>query len=109
MKPGERKYAVDTNLFIEALRDRAVNAKLIDFHAAFAPFEYLHSIVVQELRSGVKDNSGLRKLERHIFNPFIRRGRVITPSFRSWQLSGDVLRRLAQEHALELGRLKKSF
>ena len=57
-----RKYALDTNLFIDALRDRATNAKLIEFHSAFAPLEYLHSVVVQELRAGVKDRGGLRSL-----------------------------------------------
>jgi|SRR5437868_8979911 len=42
MKRSERKYVLDTNLFIEALRDAVTNARLIQFHAAFAPFEYLY-------------------------------------------------------------------
>jgi predicted nucleic acid-binding protein len=109
MKRSERKYALDTNLFIEALRDAVTNARLIQFHAAFAPFEYLHSVVVQELRAGVNDSVGLRKLERHILNPFIRRGRVITPSFQAWKRSGDVLRDLTLKHALELSKVTKSF
>src|SRR5689334_18631625 len=101
MKRSERKYVLDTNLFIEALRDAVTNARLIQFHAAFAPFEYLHSVVVQELRAGVSDSVGLRKLERHILNPFIRRGRVITPSFQTWKRSGDVLRDLTRKYALQ--------
>ena len=75
MKPAERKYALDTNVFIEALRDPVTNATLIQFHAAFAPLEYLHSVVVQELRAGVKDRRDLRKLEKHVLTPFIRRWR----------------------------------
>src|SRR5437867_3439769 len=109
MNRSERKYTLDTNLFIEALRDRAINDKLIQFHAAFAPFEYLHSAVVQELRAGVKDRTGLRRLEKHLLDPFIRRGRVITPTFQAWKRSGDVLRDLARKNALELARLTKSF
>ncbi len=109
MKRFERKYALDTNLFIEALRDAVTNVRLIQFHAAFAPFEYLHSVVVQELRAGVSDSVGLRKLERHILNPFIRRGRVVTPSFQAWKQSGDVLRDLMLNHALELSKVSKSF
>ncbi len=109
MKSSERKYALDTHLFIEALRNRETNAKLVKFHAAFAPFEYLHSVVVQELRAGIKDSGGLRRLERHILSPFIRRGRVINPSFQAWKQSGDVLCDLARKHALELSRLTKSF
>ena len=45
MKRAERKYVLETNLLIEALRDAVTNARLIQFHAAFAPFEYLHSVV----------------------------------------------------------------
>lgn len=33
------KYALDTNLFIEAFRDPEANDALAAFHAAFAPFE----------------------------------------------------------------------
>jgi predicted nucleic acid-binding protein len=109
MKASERKYALDTNLFIEGLRDEETNAQLLQFHAAFAPFEYLHSVVVQELRAGVKDNGGLRRLERHILSPFIGRGRLITPSFQAWKRSGDVLRELTRKHALESSRVSKSF
>jgi predicted nucleic acid-binding protein len=109
MKLPERKYALDTNLFIEGLRDAETHARLLEFHVAFAPFEYLHSVVVQELRVGVKDNVGLRKLEKHILSPFIGRGRMITPSFEAWKRSGDVLRELAHERALELSKVTKSF
>jgi predicted nucleic acid-binding protein len=109
MRLPERKYALDTNLFIEGLRDAETNTRLFEFHAAFAPFEYLHSVVVQELRAGVKDNVGLRKLERHILSPFIGRGRMITPSFEAWRRSGDVLRELTRKHALEPSKVTKSF
>ena len=109
MRFPERKYALDTNLFIAALRNEEANARLLQFHAAFAPFEYLHSVVVQELQAGVKDSGGLRKLERHIFGPFIARGRVITPSFQAWKRSGDVLRDLTRKHALEPSKVTKSF
>lgn len=109
MKPAERKYTLDTNLFIQALRDSATNAELIQFHAAFAPFEYLHAVVVQELRAGVKPGRNLRMLERHILSPFIRRGRLITPSFAAWKRSGDMLRDLARREGLNLRSISKSF
>jgi predicted nucleic acid-binding protein len=104
-----RKYTLDTNLFIEAFRDSAANAELIQFHSAFAPFEYLHSVVVQELRAGVKPGRSLRLLERQILDPFIRRGRLITPSFATWKKSGDALRDLARRDGLDLRNIRKSF
>ena len=109
MKVSENKYALDTHLIVEALRDPATNARLIQFHTAFAPFEYLHAVVVQELRSGVKGGGHLRSLERHILDPFVRRGRLITPSFAAWKRSGDVLRELARLDGLELSGVRKSF
>ena len=109
MRAPGRKYTLDTNLFVEALRDQATNTRLIQFHAAFAPFEYLHAVVVQELRAGVKAGRDLRMLERHILDPFIRRGRLITPSFTAWQLSGDVLRELSRRGGMELRSVRKSF
>jgi len=109
VKKPAHKYALDTNLFIKALREPATNARLIEFHAAFVPFEYLHSIVVQELRQGVMPSRHLRALERHILEPFVRRGRLITPSFAAWKQSGDVLRNLAHRDGLELSAVRKSF
>ena len=104
-----RKYTLDTNLFIEAFRDSVANAQLVQFHSAFAPFEYLHAVVVEELRAGVRTGRPLRLLERHVLDPFIRRGRLITPSFAAWRKSGDTLRDLARRDGLELRSVRKSF
>lgn len=96
MSPGERKYVLDTNLFISGLRHAGAKAQLQAFHSAFAPFEYLSAVVVQELRMGTKGGEDLRVLQRQILEPFERRGRVITPSYAAWSLAGDVLRELGR-------------
>jgi predicted nucleic acid-binding protein len=105
----EAKYILDTNLFIEAFRDRSANLELQRFHEAFAPFEYLSAVVAQELRAGVRSGDNGRKLERHVLGPFVDVGRLVTPSFRAWQLSGDVLATLAQKERLNPGRVTKAF
>ena len=109
MKSPGRKYTLDTNLFIEALRDPSANASLVQFHSDFAPFEYLHAVVVQELQAGVKTDRGQRLLERHILDPFRRRNRLITPSFEVWKRSGDVLRELSRRGGVDSGSVRKSF
>ena len=109
MKVREQKYSLDTNLFIEALQDEAANERLIQFHSEFAPFEYLHAVVVQELQAGVKPGRNLRLLDKHILGPFLRRERLITPSFTAWKRSGDVLRELTRRDGLDSGRVRKSF
>ena len=89
----ERRYTVDTNLYIDAMRSAEDNAALVAFHAAYAPFEHLSAVVVQELRAGVRGKAAAR-LEAAIVAPFERRGRLVTPSYAAWKESGRVLAEL---------------
>jgi len=109
MASVERKYTLDTNLFIEAFRDPEANRALQHFHRLFAPFEYLSEVVAQELRAGVHGPADRRLLERHVLSPFQRTGRLLTPSGPAWEESGDVLAALRRSDGLELARLPKSF
>ena len=77
--------------------------------AAFAPFEYLSAIVVQELRAGVQARAARLRLERGLLDVFERRGRVVDPSRDAWAASGDVLAEMAWREGLEVGRVSKSF
>jgi predicted nucleic acid-binding protein len=65
-----RKYVLDTNLFIRGFREPEANRELQAFHRIFAPFEYLSSIVVQELLAGVRTAADRRALERNVLAPF---------------------------------------
>lgn len=109
MTRSERKYALDTNCFIHGFRSPAGIAALQQFHRLFAPFEYLSVIVAQELRAGSRTAAERRKLERHVLAPFVRTGRVLTPSPQAWHDSGDLLGELVRREGLELGRITKAF
>lgn len=87
---GERRYAVDTSLYIDALRTEAGKAALNAFHVAYAPFEYLSAVVAHELRAGVSGRAA-KKLDDAIIAPFERRGRLLTPSYAVWKESAHVL------------------
>jgi predicted nucleic acid-binding protein len=104
-----RKYVLDTNLFIDGFRDARANAALQRFHLLFAPFEYLSAVVSQELLAGASSSADRRKLERHVLGVYARRGRILTPSQRTWERSGMVLGELARREGLELRRLSKAF
>jgi predicted nucleic acid-binding protein len=106
---GERKYALDTNLFIRGFRTVAANIELQRFHHLFAPFEYLSAVVVQELRAGVRSSADRRMLERNVLAPFARRGRILTPTSRAWEESGDVLAELVRPRGQDLRRVSKAF
>lgn len=88
------KYALDSNLFIDAFRDRDAEAQLVDFHYRFAPAEYLSAIVALELRAGARSLSSAATLEREVLGPFERRGRVFAPSYSTWVATGAALARL---------------
>lgn len=104
-----RKYVVDTQLFINAFRQRDAADALEQFHSSFAPFEYLSVVVAQELRAGVRREADLKALENNVLAIFERAGRVITPSAEAWHRSGDVLAAMAMREGMELARLTKAF
>src|SRR5829696_8674090 len=108
MPRRERRYALDTQLFIRAFRNATANAELEAFHTAFAPFEYLAAVVVHELRAGATA-AETQALERHLFRVFERRGRLITPSYEAWKRAGEVLARLHEEEGLELRTVSRGF
>ena len=85
------KYALDSNLFIDAFRSAERESALLDFHAHFAPFEYLSAIVALELRAGARTKSAASKLEANILRPFERRGRVFAPGYGAWKEAGAAL------------------
>ena len=106
---SERRYVLDTNLYIRAFRDPAANAELQRFHQVFAPFEFLSAVVAQELRAGARSTPARRLLERHVLDPFVRRDRVVTPSARAWHESGDLLADMAVDEGLDVSRVSKAF
>ena len=109
MGKRDRKYALDTNVFIRSFRDKSENEAIQRFHRVFGPFEYLSSIVVLELRAGVVNAKARRSLERHVLDPFRRRGRIFTPSAAAWEQVGDVLSAMRGADGVDLKRMRRSF
>lgn len=108
MAKRARKYTLDTNLFIGSFRDDAENAAIQRFHRVLGPFEYLSSVVVQELRAGVVSPRAGRSLERHVLQPFRRRERIFTPSATAWEQAGDILAVLRNTDGIDLKRRRTS-
>lgn len=91
------KYALDTNLFIDAFRNAEDEARLLAFHARYAPNEYLGAVVALELRAGTRSATEAARLERHLLMPFERRGRVFAPSYATWKMAGAAVAELRAE------------
>jgi predicted nucleic acid-binding protein len=103
------KYVLDTNLYIAANRDRVAAEALVAFYAAHLPFTYLHATVAQELMLGALGAVRRRQIADAYLRPFESRGRVITPSYRAWVRSGELVAALIQRRVLSPGGFSRSF
>lgn len=108
MASRERRFTLDTNIFIHAARDPYWAEELIRFHAAFAPFEVLSAVVVQELLAGVRGNDA-KRLQRALIDPFERRQRIIVPTYTAWKETGMVLSELVGGGRAKWADVSRSF
>lgn len=103
------RYVLDTNLYIEAARDRDRAEELKSFSSAFSPYLYLHAVVAQELLAGAVSAALERQVERGILGPYERRGRLVLPSYRAWRRSGEIIAALIRAKKLSLTGVRPSL
>jgi predicted nucleic acid-binding protein len=104
-----RKYALDSNCYIDAIREPVAYAALEAFTAREAPRLYLSAVVASELRAGAQSSRDRRQLEEHVLAPFVRRGRILTPSGAAWDALGLTLSQLRAEGTLDLASVPRGF
>lgn len=104
-----RKIVFDTNCFIDAARDPDFRAAFTAFCEAAAPGLYLSAVVAAELRAGAMDRDARELLEEQVLTPYLRRGRLLTPSGRSWEALGQVLATLGEREGLRADQTPRSF
>jgi predicted nucleic acid-binding protein len=95
------KFALDTNVFVDAFRDEAFAAGLSTFLERALPTTFLSAVVVQELSAGARAPEHVRELEVGVFEPFERRNRVFAPSATAFRQSGRLLAALAEREGWE--------
>lgn len=106
---GPRKFVLDTNCFVDASRSQAEASAFSDFCARAAPGLYLSTVVAAELRAGAANARDRRILERQVLAPYVRRGRLLTPSAAAWDALGTTLATLVEEDGLVLRDVRRSF
>jgi predicted nucleic acid-binding protein len=104
-----RKYALDSNCYIDAARDPVAHSALEAFTAREAPRLYLSAVVAAELRAGARSSRDRRQLDEQVLAPFFRRGRILTPSPAAWDALGLTLSRLRSEGTLDLASMPRGF
>jgi predicted nucleic acid-binding protein len=100
---------LDANCFIDASRGPEDLAQLSEFSNWAAPGLYLSTVVASELRAGVTSSRDRKKLEQELLGPFVRRGRVVTPSSAAWDALGLTLATLREKEGLQLAQVRRSF
>lgn len=102
-------YVLDANLYIEAARSSAKAEELSAFSSAFLPQLFFHAVVAQELLAGATSLEWKREIERGVIGPFERRGRLVTPTFKAWKRSGEIIAELIEARRLSRGGMLRSF
>jgi predicted nucleic acid-binding protein len=102
-------YALDTNVYIAAIRSDSSATDLKRFYSAHAPRCFMLSPVLHELLVGAKTREKRRELHSDIGGPFVRTGRILTPSHQAWCASGETLARIAEEEQVDRASFPRSF
>jgi predicted nucleic acid-binding protein len=104
-----KKYALDTNLYIRAIREAVAAAELQTFYSAFAPATYLSSVVLHELLVGAASVAKSREIRKAVAEPFRRTRRLFTPSADAWEAAADAIAAMTRREKRELRSLPKSL
>lgn len=96
------KYALDTNVLVDAFRDTAAETALLTFLERALPLTFMSAVVMQELAAGARTTRQVRQLQRVVFGPFERRQRVFAPSADAFVKSGRMLAQVAGREGWEM-------
>lgn len=91
-------YLLDSNVYIQALRDTGFGAALASWEQRVAPRLWLSSVVVSEVLLGARDAKTAAAYERHLLALFRRRRRLLETDLGVWRQAATALRKLAIVH-----------
>ena len=92
-----RKYVLDTNLYVDAIRDATAEPALAEFLKRNTPVVHMSAVVMQELRAGATTDTQARILQDGVFGAFERRQRVVAPSATAFKECGRILAALFRQ------------
>lgn len=95
------RYALDTNVYVQALRNGVALARLKRFLTRAGHRVELHAVVALELRAGAVSGQHERALDA-LFAPYVVRSRVTVPTLDACLQAGRVLAALATKERVRL-------
>ena len=100
---------LDTNCYVQAARHPGQLTALGQFTTWAVPHLFLSSVVAAALRAGIRTAQERTRLEQVVLGPFMKRGRLITPSAAAWDALGLTLATLRSATGLDPALAKRSF
>ena len=104
-----RKYLLDTNICLDAIRDPGFERELDAFLERNAPATFMSAVVMQELRAGAFTEKQANALQNGIFGIFERRRRVAAPSVAAFKECGRILAALFRKDGVPFGQRPRSL
>ena len=101
-------YALDTNIYIKALRDERQLAILKRFLIRTGTRLRVNSVVALELRGGAKLDAQAAAVEA-LVKPYAERERVVVPTFEAFLQAGRVLSSLSVRERVVLADAPRSL
>lgn len=104
-----KKYVLDTNVFIQAMRSAEARQELADWQRRMAPHLYQHAVVVSELLVGARDEQTWRRWHARWVLPAERVHRILVPDHAAWLRASRIVSRLAETGRISAGGVNPSF
>jgi predicted nucleic acid-binding protein len=101
-----RKFVLDTNVYINAMRDSEAGSELAAWQRRMAPCIYQHAVVISEILVGAKDEVTLERWRRRWVLPAEQLRRVITPSYGCWLRAARMVTRLIAGKPVQPGHIR---
>lgn len=104
-----KRFVLDTNVLIEAMRDGEAEAELVAWQRRMAPFVFQHSVVIAELLVGAWNELAWKRWHRRWVEPAERLGRVIVPTYATWLRASRIISQLAGSERIPKRQFKTRF
>jgi predicted nucleic acid-binding protein len=103
------KFVLDTNVFIQAIRNTDARAALADWQRRMAPHIYQHAVVVAEILVGAADVATWQRWRQRWIEPAERLKRIFVPGRAAWLRASRIVARLAEAGEIRPGNVGTGF
>ncbi len=104
-----RRFVLDTNVLIRAMREPDAARELAAWQRSRAPVIHQHAVVASELLVSAADLTTWRRWHERWVLPFERVRRVIVPAYSTWLRASRIVAGLAERGRMRAGSARPAF